>query len=393
MAGKNRRLRSLVERYLRAREGSYGLWESAVVQHRASLKTLYARYHIAPGGEKNSVMDRALFQGKPPKGSTLDVIRQLPTMGTKEALGYCLQRKLPALIIIGALKDKIKGDVDAALALINSMTPSEVITNARMLEKLYPHPVVREAIRGAMLKAAETPRADTLLKAKRIAEHADKEVKTSRLGDTLRQVQQRQIQAHGGVKGRWLVIGDKSGSMQQTIQIARQVATHLAGFAEACHLVYVDQSPSWYKDVSGWTLARIEEETQYIRGEGGTQMSAGLAYIYQRGIEVDGICVVTDCEDGNPTGFVQAFRTYAQRFDREPTLYIFRCPGGHRNTLQPALEQAGIVSEVYDLGAGFDFYSLPNIIATLQTRKWGLLDQIMETPLRTTESVFAAYHA
>jgi len=44
---------------------------------------------------------------------------------------------------------------------------------------------------------------------------------------------------------------------------------------------------------------------------------------------------------------------------------------------------------VVDLTKGtFDYYSLPNLVATMGTRRYGLLDKIMETPLLTTDEVF-----
>ena len=120
-------------------------------------------------------------------------------------------------------------------------------------------------------------------------------------------------------------------------------------------------------------------------------MAAGLAYAFHKGLEVDGIVVVTDGEDGAAPGFVYGYKEYCKRWDKEPTLYLFRCPGGRNYTLGPALQRAGILTEEFDLRGGFDFYSLPTIIQTLSTRKWGLLDQIMETPLKKLDDVFASY--
>jgi hypothetical protein len=49
---------------------------------------------------------------------------------------------------------------------------------------------------------------------------------------------------------------------------------------------------------------------------------------------------------------------------------------------------AGVPLEVYELGHAVDYYALPNTVAALKTRRYGLLDEIMETPLLTLDRVF-----
>lgn len=384
---RGRRLRALVESYLRAREKSYGLWERAVIQHRVSVKTLYARYHVKPGAE---IFQKALFLNQPPKGSTLDIIRQLKDMEPKEALGHVLNRKIPFLIAVGALGKKL-ADSDTVLALINSMSDTELTTNAKMLERLgtKTNPALRSAFRdrlAALGTEVKTARGIApLLKATRAAEA----IGDGETAAALRRAQERQIKAHGGVKGRWLVGGDKSGSMEQGIEACRFIAGHLARLAEDVKLIFYDTQPRGL-DCTGKTLEWINAQTQYVTAGGGTIAAVCLEVLRANGFKVDGIVLVTDCEDNRPDMFVDAWRRYTQVVGVEPTLYVFQVGRG-RDTLLPALEQAGILTEHFDLrGQGVDYHSLPNVLATLQTKRWGLLDQIMETPLKTLEEVFDA---
>lgn len=388
--GHNRRLAALVQAYLRGREASFGLWERAVIQHRASIKTLYAKWHVKPGAE---IFQKALFLGQAPAGSTLDIIRRLPTMEPKEALGHVLNRKIPFLIAVGALGSKLK-DSDAVLALIQSASDAEIVTNAKMLDRLgtRSNPALRAAFRGRLdklgredVKMSAVP---PLLKATRAAEA---------LGDgatatMLKHAQERQLKAHGGVKGRWLICGDKSGSMAQGIEACRFIAGHLAKLAEDVKLIFYDTTPRGL-DCTGKTLDWINEQTQHVQAGGGTVAAVCLEVLRVNKIEVDGIVIVTDCEDNRPDLFAEWWKKYTATIGAEPTLYIFQVGLG-KNTLAPVLEREGILTELYDMrGKELDYYSLPNLLATLQTKRWGLIDQIMETPLKTLEEVFDARHS
>lgn len=384
LAGKDRRLRGLVEQYLRHREASFGLWEAAYIQHRASLIWLYKHFRIKPGAE-NPLVHAAVTKRTYPTGSSLEIIQRLPVMPTSEALGHCIRRGFPFLVVMGALGRRMKAEPDALLAFINSMSPTELATNAKALDKLgvANNPTLRDAVRAKLREAADSPPTGALLKASKKAGEG-----TGTVTRALAQVGERQITATGGIKGRWLGLGDKSGSMEHTIEICKEIAAHLARFTDQSWLCFYDQAPQWFKEVTGWTLERVKQETQYIRAGGGTAAFSGLLYALDRNIEVDGIWIASDCEDGYAPAFVKTYQVYAKKFDREPTLYVFRVPGGSRDLLLPALQQAGILTEVFDLRGGFDHYSLPNIIQTMQTRRWGLLDQIMETPLKRLADVF-----
>jgi len=43
--------------------------------------------------------------------------------------------------------------------------------------------------------------------------------------------------------------------------------------------------------------------------------------------------------------------------------------------------------QVFDLPANLDYYSLPNLVATMRTNRYSLVDEIMAVPLATLASV------
>jgi hypothetical protein len=131
ITGHGKRLRRLVASYLRAREAVYPWWERTAVQHRESLKTLYTVFHIKPA----AFADLNVIKNKPVKGTVFEDIANLKHMSVKEAAGTILNRKIPFLVAIGALGDKSK-DPDLVMAMLEMMTPAEVVTNIKMLERL-----------------------------------------------------------------------------------------------------------------------------------------------------------------------------------------------------------------------------------------------------------------
>lgn len=393
--GKQRRLQRLVRNYLEFRQSSFGLWERAVLQHRASLKTLYAfpftGGRATPSGFKDSIFEKALFKNQPPLGSTLHIVQQLSKMPPQEALGYVLQRRIPYLVAVGALGSKLR-DPDVVLALINSMSPTELVTNAKSLERLgvKNNNVLRAAFKAKLETAAESGKEirGSLFKAGTAAKAVG-----GAIGADLSRLQERQLKATGGVKGRWLILGDKSQSMKVSIAAARFIAGHLAHVAEEVHLCFFDSSPVWFRTMTGKTLEEINESTQYITAGGGTDCLVGLSYAGSKGVEVDGVVIVSDGGHNHPQTLAKQWEQYVKRFGREPTLYFYRVPGGDPDKLSPTLKAAGIEFELFDLARGVDYYSLPNLISTMNTRRWTLIDQILETPLKTLDQVFSSTEA
>jgi hypothetical protein len=53
--------------------------------------------------------------------------------------------------------------------------------------------------------------------------------------------------------------------------------------------------------------------------------------------------------------------------------------GCHRN---------GIAIEQFELGGHVDYYSLPNLVKTMRTSRYSLVDEILETKLLTFKDVF-----
>jgi hypothetical protein len=376
-AGRMRKLRDLVECYLRDKEKNRSAWNRLALQHRKTLKELYALTHVKPSTDADAI----LFKGFRPAGSVFDVVGRLKDMSPAEAASEIVNRKIPFLIAQGALGKKVQ-DTDLVLALIGRMSPTELVTNTKMLEKMgvKTNPALRGAFEEALKKAAASKK--NVFKTSRAAEAVEDEG----LKEKLRGLQEKQLQTMG-VEGNWLVLGDKSGSMAQAIELAKQIAATLAKMVKGkVWLVYFDTQPQTL-DVTGTPLDVIQKATKFITANGGTSIGCGLQRMLDAKEEIDGIAIVSDGGENSSPLFNQVYPRYASFAGKEPTVYLYHC-GCRDLSFHRSMKAAGIDMQVVDIPDSIDYYSLPALVSTMRTNRYSLIEEVMETKLLRLEDVF-----
>jgi hypothetical protein len=372
-------VRHLVYQYLTAREANWARWEKTAVQHRASLKELYALCRVKP----SHMADAILFKGQRPRGSVFEAIHNLRSMSPSEAAGTIMERRIPFLIAKGALGERAK-EPELVLALIDRMSPTELVTNSKLLEGLgiKTVPALRAAYEQALGKAATSKKAT--LKTTQAAEAIEDEG----ISQKLRDLQEKQIASLGGVDGNWLVLGDKSGSMSQAIEVSRMVSATLAKMVKGnVHLVFFDTTPR-YTNVTGKTYEEIKELTKHVVAGGGTSIGCGLLAIVEKHLEVDGIAIVSDGGENTIPYFHGVYAAYSQATGRQVPVYLYRT-AGDSNHFSTYMKNYGFDVQVFDMTGTVDYYSLPNMVQTMRTQRYSLVDEIMEQRLLTLEDVFA----
>lgn len=377
-AGRMRQIRRLTECYLREKENDRRGFDRTALQHRKVLKELYALSHVKPSKRA----DEILFKGIYTDGSVFAEVAKLKDMSPAEAAGTIMERKIPFLIAMGALGKKAQ-EPDLVLALIERMTPTELVTNTKMLEKLgiKTNPALRGAYESALKKASGSKA--NLLKTTKAAESVDDED----LCEKLRGVQERQIQALGGVEGNWLVLGDKSGSMAHSIEAAKHVAGTLAKMVKGkVWLVFFDTTPMTL-DVTGAPLDIINKATQHIRAGGGTSIGCGLQRMLDEKAEIDGIAIISDGGENTAPFFPVVYEKYSKWAGKEVPVYLYQTYG-EPPALIGAMNVARLDMQVFDIRGGTDYYALPNLVATMRTNRYSLIDEVMATPLLKLRSVF-----
>ena len=384
LPGRMRKLRRLIGQYLHKLESNPRKWDAVAIQHQATLANLYALAHAKRSDRVGDILFKQKNgAGAHPEGSLFEVVKQLKDMAPLEAAGAILAKNIPFLIAQGAIGKKIE-DPDLVLALIKRMTPTQLVTNTKMLEKMgvKTNPALRGAFEEALEKASKSTR--NVLKTTRAAETVTDEG----LKGKLRDLQEKQISKMAGVDGDWLVLGDKSGSMTQAIETARLVSATLAKMVKGkVHLVFFDVVAARAFDVTGKTYEEIKSDTKWVNADGGTSIGSGLQWALDKGIAVDGIAIVSDGGENNPPGFASVYERYSAKIDKQVPVYLYQCEGD-QPALIASMKYAGLDMQVFDVKSGVDFYSLPNLVQTMRTQRYGLVEEIMEFKLLTLKDVF-----
>ena len=386
--GRGRTLLDLVRRYLKARERNWEVWERVAIQHRDTLANLYALSHLKPKAVR---MGKILFEGFAPAGTMFEAVRQLKNMSPLEAAGTIAAKRIPFLIASGALGAKMK-DTDLLLALINRMTPVELVTNATMLERLgvKTAPALRAAWEAKLAQAGKSKR--SVLK----TGHQAEKIKDEGMKAQLNALQEKQL-SNLSVKGNWIVACDKSNSMTQSIEAGKFVAATLAKMGEGkVTLIFFDTVPARVFDVTGLTLERIQSDTRHVRADGGTSIGCSLQYALDRNVEADGIAVVSDAQENTPPFFHDTYKRYVEKQGKEVPIYLYRLEPGMRGysdvDLAASMRAAGVDLQEFDLrGMKIDYYSILNLVQTMRTNRYSLSDEVLAAPLITVEEAFAKW--
>jgi len=387
LPNRMRTLRRLVERYLRNLESIESKWDRVALQHRASVKTLYSMIHIKPSLHANIVLNGTNLEGDLvplPPGSVFEAVSRLGRMTDVEAATAIAKYRIPFLVAKGAVGARIKNH-DLLLALIERMTPTELVTNTKDLNKfgMNNDPALRAAYQKGLEKAAESKK--NVLKTTRAIE-ALEDVDPDAAAK-LQGLQEKQLNKLSGVDGDWLVLGDRSGSMSASIDTAREVAALLAKMVKGkVWLVFFNASPQTV-DVTGLTLDEIKKKTRGITANGGTSIGCGLLRMIDANENIDGIAIVSDGGDNTVPNFHQAYEQYAKKSGKNVPVYLYQVPGDHPHIIG-MMKGAGYDLQVFDLAHNkTDYYSLPNLVSTMRTNRYSLTDEIMETKLLALSDV------
>jgi hypothetical protein len=400
VTGASRTLGRLAARYLAEHEQRKD-WERAAIAHRRFLKALYSRSYATGRIDPPAKVNALLFgpsKKVPVKpipegvGHMFAALRAFASMGTAAIADMLRKFPFPFLAARGALGTKVK-EPDILEALIPRMSQTEVVTNAKWLERLGVRSTqtLRATMEDKLSQSSKRSKRGGTLKATRAADALEK-TGDAVMAKKMRGLQERQIDAGQRIKGDWLVLGDKSPSMQYAVETSRYVAATLARYVEGrVSLIFFDGEPRFF-DVTGKTLEEILEMTKTVKADGaGTSIGCGLAYAREMGIPFDGIAVVSDAQENSSPRFVDEYARHEEATSKRPTTYLYRFAPGMRASadidLARSCSAAGIDLVEFDLRGGVDYTSLPNVVLTMRSNRWSLVDEIMSAPLKTLDAV------
>ena len=391
--GHRRMLEKGLKLYLSSREENQGLWDRVALQHRHSLKELYAVSHYKPSDHAQAI----LFKKEYPARSVFADLAKLKTVSAEEAAGIILNRKIPFQIAMGALgrkKEEFIKFPELPLALMSAMSGQQLLSMTNMLKSLgvFTSPMLMSEYNKALDRAKKDKRVSTLKAAK--ASVAVREImeedKTSpalieKITKKLSSVQEEKL-AQKTIEGDWVVLGDCSSSMERAIDTAKEVASYITKSVKGkVYLIFFNTDPQVI-DVTGKTLDEIRKQTSRIYARGMTSCGCGVKYLADRQINIDGIALVSDGGENTRPVFAEAYLNYEKLMDKSPTVYFYRTKGD-QNMVTNNCNRAGIAIEEFDINES-DHYSIPNLVGMMKTIRYSLIDEIMSTPLLTFADVF-----
>ncbi|MBH8565683.1 hypothetical protein I8748_26505 [Nostoc sp. CENA67] len=366
-----RSARTAVRRYLKARESNIVMFDRAALRGRKAMKHLYASLHIKPNERANAI----LFRDTPPEGSLASVLKQVAKAeSAAEQARLIVEFNIPYAIAIGSIKQVTPV---VLVALINSMTPQEVINNLKSLQArgAMEHPEVKKLI-DLKLEAASKNTRVAAFKAQIAADTADLDADTVA---KLENVTNEQVKRRGTIARPTALLVDKSGSMENAIAIGKQLAALISGITQAELFVYAFDTIPYAVTAKGKELTNWERAFQHINAGGGTSIGCALEAMRKKKQVVDQIILVTDEGENATPYFAEAYKTYCREFAVVPNVVIVRV-GSHYNWIEGQLKQQQAPVETFTFAG--DYYSLPNLVPLLtRPSRLDLLMEILDMPL------------
>ncbi|GET35697.1 vWA domain-containing protein [Microseira wollei] len=370
-----RSARTAVTRYLKEREKNPAFFDRAALRGRKAMKHLYATLHIKP----NVRADAVLFKDAPPEDSLAFVLKQLAKAATPaEQANLIVEHNIPYTIAIGAVKQVTP---TVLVALINSMSPQEAINNLKSLKDrgAMEHPEVKALIDGKLEEAQKSDRISAY-KAKVAANVTELDAQTAA---KLEKVTDEQIKKRGKIAKATGLLIDKSGSMENAIEIGKRLSALISGITEAGLFVYAFDTVPYPVTANGTELSDWERAFEHIKAGGGTSIGCALEAMRLKKQWVEQIILVTDEGENSAPYFANVYDNYCRDLAVMPNVVIVKV-GSTSNYVENQLKQKQVQVDTFTFAG--DYYSLPNLVPMLsRPSRLELLMEILDTPLPVRE--------
>ena len=374
---KGRSLRRAVEGYLRRRESHEAWFDECAIRDRRSLKGLYASLHIKPSPRAQAI----LFSDSPPTDSRIAVARHLSRLSEDPAAQARLivEHHIHYTTALGAVKHWTPMIL---FALVKVMTPPQVITNLAMLQRrgAFLHPETKELLDHKIREAVKCNRVcdfKTVVALRAVGHDA-------RISGGLLSSLQQRLRNRGTINVPSALFVDKSASMDEAVEIGKQLAILCSTVAASDMHVFAFDSAAFEiiprtRDVGGW-----EEAFGPIRADSCTSIGAPFKRLHGRRVEQ--IVIITDGEENTSPLFREALDAYEQAHEVTCRLVIIRLGRGGVTPLEQSLRGR----EFTLIPFKGDYYNLPNVVPLLCNTPQTLIDEVLATPLHTLDDVLPA---
>jgi hypothetical protein len=360
-----RTMKTEITRYLREREEKPEWFDASVLQARRVMKRLYASLRIAPSPRAQAI----LFDSNPPADSRLFALKMISKAHTPaEQARAIVDNKIPYRVAASIIKQMTP---TVLVALIQSMTPQEVINNIGSLKRhgAFDNPDVKKLIEDKLEEAKKTERVSAY-KAK-VAAKATGAI--GKLAEKLGAVTEAKVKATGKITRSTALLIDKSGSMEAAIEVGQQLGAMVSSICESDLFTYAFDTVAYLIQPKGSSLKDWEKALRGIKAGGGTSCGVALEWMRRQRQRVEQIVMITDEGENTAPRFKDAYRAYADDLKVRPDV-IFIKIGYANNLLERDCAKLGIAPNAFEFRG--DYYALPNVIPLL-TRP-SMMELVME---------------
>ncbi len=349
-----RSLKTEITRYLREREANPERFDGAALHARKTLKRLYASLHIQPGARAQAI----LFADNPPLDSRLYALKVIGKAQTPaEQARAIVENAIPYRVAATLIKQMTP---TVLVALINSMSPQEVINSLGSLKRhgAFENADVKALIEDKLAQA----KSDTRVSAYKAKVAAEAIGAGSDLTEKLAAVTEAQVKAAGAIKRPTAILIDKSGSMNVAIEVGKQLCAMVSTICQADLFAYAFDTVAYPVKPRNATLAEWEKALKGIKAGGSTSCGVAVEQMRKHKQRVEQIVMITDEQENSAPLFENAYREYAEAMNTRPDV-IFVKVGGASDTLERVCAKLGIAPNAFTFKG--DYYALPNVIPML----------------------------
>jgi hypothetical protein len=378
-----RSFKGAIAHYLRTRENAPRQFDGAALRARDDLKHLYASLRLKPGPRAQAI----LFAGQPPEDSPLYALKLLAKAEhAQEQARLIVAHNIPYTTAVGAIKHMTPA---VLVALINAMSPQEVINSLGSLKRrgAMESPEVKVLLDQKLALATTDTRVSTM-KTKKAIQAAQLDEETER---TLHALTDQRVAAKVEIKRPTALFVDKSSSMSQAIEVARQLAALISAVITADFYVYAFDTAAFEIKATPEQgqrpmLSDWEKAFRFIKADGATSIGAPLARMARDRIYVEQLLIVSDEGENTAPYLADAWTEYCAQMQTAPGVIIvsiahsgYQIPGTVERFPQSLL-QRGVELMRYTFKG--DIYSLPNVLPLLAAPSRNeLVGLIMQYPL------------
>jgi len=371
-----RAMKTEITRYLREREADPDWLDGSVLVARKAVKRLYALLHVRPGQRAQAI----LFDDAPPPDSRLYALRELARADSPAAQAAAIvEHRIPYRVAATVVRQMTPA---VLVALIDQMSPQELINNLGSLKRrgALDVPEIKSLVEAKLHQAKTASRVSAL--------KAEKAIEAAGPGDALRKrledVADTQVKARGRISRPTALLVDKSASMEQAIELGRQIGSMVSAICEKELYAYAFDTMAYEITPDGHDLADWERAMAGITAGGCTACGVALKYMTRKRQYVEQIIMITDEQQNTPPPFVPTYREYCAELKAQPSICLVRTPGGC-SFIEDQCRREGIEVDVFQFTG--DYYALPNLVPMLaRPSKLELLMEIMDYPLPERKS-------